>query len=53
MKMLEREPGMRYLSDANDVGRLIERLQPSIPASDAHLARGKAVPVPHDAAESH
>jgi hypothetical protein len=24
MKMLEREPGMRYLSDANDVGRLIE-----------------------------
>jgi hypothetical protein len=24
MNMLEREPGMRYLSDANDVGRLIE-----------------------------
>lgn len=24
MKMLEREPGMRYLADANDVGRLIE-----------------------------
>jgi hypothetical protein len=24
MKMLEREPGTRYLADANDVGRLIE-----------------------------
>jgi hypothetical protein len=24
MKMLEREPGMRYLADADDVGRLIE-----------------------------
>ena len=24
MKMLEREPGMRYLADASDVGRLIE-----------------------------
>ena len=24
MKMLEREPGMRYLADATDVGRLIE-----------------------------
>ena len=24
MNMLEREPGMRYLADANDVGRLIE-----------------------------
>lgn len=24
MKMLEREPGTRYLADANDVGRLID-----------------------------
>jgi len=36
-----------------DVGRLIERIEPSTPASDAHLTEGKAVPTPHDAAESH
>jgi len=36
-----------------DVGRLLERLEPSIPPSDAHLTRGKAVPAPHAAAESH
>jgi NADH-quinone oxidoreductase subunit M len=37
----------------NDVGRLLERLEPSIPASDAHLTKGKAVPTTHAAAESH
>ena len=36
-----------------DVGRLIERIEPSIPASDAHLTKGKALPTPHAAAESH
>jgi NADH-quinone oxidoreductase subunit M len=38
-----------------DVGRLLERLEPSIPAGDAHLTRGKAVAAPttHAAAESH
>jgi NADH-quinone oxidoreductase subunit M len=36
-----------------DVGRLIERIEPSIPASDAHLTKGKPVPAPHAAAESH
>jgi NADH-quinone oxidoreductase subunit M len=35
-----------------DVGRLIERLEPSVPPSDAHLTKGKA-PAPHAAAESH
>jgi NADH-quinone oxidoreductase subunit M len=32
-----------------DVGRLIERIEPSVPASDAHLTRGKAVPAAHAA----
>jgi NADH-quinone oxidoreductase subunit M len=36
-----------------DVGRLLERLEPSVPASDAHLTQGKAVPASHAAAESH
>jgi NADH-quinone oxidoreductase subunit M len=36
-----------------DVGRLLERLEPSVPAGDAHLTKGKAVPTPHSAAESH
>ncbi len=34
-----------------DVGRLLERLEPSIPASDSHLTRGRALP--RAAAESH
>jgi len=34
-----------------DVGRLLERLEPSTPASDAHLTRGRAAP--RAAAESH
>ena len=36
-----------------DVGRLLVRLEPSIPVGDAHLTKGKAVPTPHAAAESH
>jgi NADH-quinone oxidoreductase subunit M len=36
-----------------DVGRLLERLEPSVPASDAHLTRGKALPATHAPAESH
>ena len=39
-----------------DVGRLLERLEPSIPPSDAHLTKGKPAPaglVTVDAAESH
>jgi NADH-quinone oxidoreductase subunit M len=34
-----------------DVGRLLERLEPSTPASDPHLTRGRATP--RAAAESH
>ena len=37
-----------------DVGRLLERLEPSVPPSDAHLTKGKAVPATtHAPAESH
>ena len=37
-----------------DVGRLLERLEPSVPPSDAHLTKGKAARAPHHApAESH
>jgi len=36
-----------------DVGRLLERLEPSVPPSDAHLTKGKAVLKIYEAAESH
>ncbi len=36
-----------------DVGRLLERLEPSIPPSDAHLTNGKPALEVYDAAESH
>ncbi len=36
-----------------DVGRLLERLEPSIPPSDAHLTKGKPALKVYDAAESH
>jgi NADH-quinone oxidoreductase subunit M len=36
-----------------DVGRLLERIEPSTPASDAHLTPGKALPATHAPAESH
>lgn len=36
-----------------DVGRLLVRLDPSIPASDARLTKGKPAPTTHAAAESH
>ena len=36
-----------------DVGRLLERLEPSIPPSDAHLTKGKATLKASGAAESH
>jgi NADH-quinone oxidoreductase subunit M len=36
-----------------DVGRLLERLEPSIPPSDAHLTQGKALPTTPATAESH
>ncbi len=36
-----------------DVGRLLERVEPAAPASDAHLTKGKPAPAAHVAAESH
>ena len=36
-----------------DVGRLLERLEPSIPPSDAHLTKGKPALKASEAAESH